>query len=263
MLYRQNPIIIIPPITLAIIFFLIATVMPALVSLPRSFFFSMLPLLVTLVGLVALFFVVLGSAGMTGRVILEGQTNLRDWRVSIRKHFRVVLGLGLVFALVFYLSSGAAGILTINLMSLLRLSPGNLFLIIRWIINSPVESLVLSLFYIILASAIIDGRGIMGSLRHGLRAVRNAPGTYSAYLGILILISTATIVIQIPLEGSMGTIVLATGRAVASPFLLIMAFLIYRNKRDVVPSQDQLPGEQLRHVSNLCPPSRAPNNTIT
>ena len=189
----------------------------------------MLPLLVILVGLAANFFVVLGSAGMTGKVILEGRTNLRDWRVSIRKHFRVVLGLGLVFVLVFYLSSAAVGILTINLMSLLRLSPGNLF--IRWIINTPVESLVLSLEYIILASAIMDGRGIMESVRHGLRAVRNGPGTYSAYLGIVILISTATIVIQIPLEGTMGTIVSEAGRAVASPFLFIMAFLIYRNKR--------------------------------
>jgi len=235
-LYRQNPIIIVPPIVLATAFVSIATIMPTLLSLHRSFFFSMLPLLVILVGLVANFFVVLGSAGMTGKVILEGQTNLRDWRVSISKYFRVVLGLGLVFALVFYLSSGATGILTISFMGL-RLSPVNLF--IRWIINTPVQSLFLSLFYIILASAIIDGRGIMGSLRHGLRAVRNGPGTYSAYLGIVILISTANIVIQIPLEGRIGTIVLEGGRAVASPFLFIMAFLIYRNKRDVVPSQEK------------------------
>ncbi|MEE9282547.1 MAG: hypothetical protein V3U49_00530 [Nitrososphaerales archaeon] len=95
-------------------------------------------------------------------------TNSRDAAFQTRARFRVVLGLVLVFALVFYLSSGATGILTISFMGLLRLSPTNLF--IRWIINTPVESLVLSLFYIILAPAISDRRGIRESIRYGLRA---------------------------------------------------------------------------------------------
>ena len=203
----------------------------SLILSPDFFLVNIIIFLATSLSALAVFLVILGQVGMTGRIILNGHTNLRDWSASIRNHFRVVLGLGLILYPVFVLSLGAANLLTFNLMSLLRLSPGNLF--IRWIINTPVESLVLSLFYIILAPAILDRRGIWESIRYGLRAVQSGPGIYLAYLGILILISTVTTIIQIPLEGSLDTIASEGGRAVSSPFLFILAFLIYSKNREV------------------------------
>ena len=121
------------------------------------------------------FFVILGLAGMTGRLVLEGHTSISDWGSSIKTHFRVLLGLGIIFGSIFILSStatlvlGASLAVSTNPLSTLRITP---------IIGDIVTSIPLSLFYVVLAPAIMEGKGLRDSLRYGVSAVRNGRRTY-------------------------------------------------------------------------------------
>ena len=241
MLYRQNPIIILPPIILAIVNLTTSGILSSLFlssfgisSSDFSFLLIAYLLLFSLIVL-ATFLVILGQAVMTGRIVLEGHTGLGDWSAIIRNRFRVVLGLGIIFGSAFSLSSTASILLGVSLAAYL-----NAFSVFRmsFIIVDVVSSIPLSLFYIVLAPAIMEGKGIRDSMRHGWRAVRSGLGVYLPYLGTLIVLSLAISIISIPIEGSIAGIVTEVVRAVSTPLLFILAFLIYRNKRGALPSNE-------------------------
>ena len=186
MLYRHNLIILLPPIILAIVSLTLATILLSVVFSSSFVFGLVISLLVIGANILVTFFVILGLAGMTGRIVLGGHTNVRDWGYSIKTHFRVVLGLGIIFGSIFILLStitlvlGASLTVSTNPFSTLRVTP---------IIRDIVTGIPLSLFYIVLAPAIMEGKGIRDSMRHGLRVVRGGPRVYVSYLGIVIITS--------------------------------------------------------------------------
>ncbi len=233
MLYRHNPIIMIPSIILAIVNLILATMLLSVIVSLSELVGLVISLLVIAVNILVTFLVVFGLAGMTGRIVLEGHTSIRDWGSSIKTRFRVILGLGIIFGSVFILSStitiGVVASLAplVNSFNIFRITP---------IVRDIVSTILLSLLYIVLAPAIMEGKGIRDSMRHDLRAVRNGLGVYLSYLGTLIVVSLVISIIPIPIEGSIANIVTEGVRAVSSPFLFIMAFLIYWNKRNVFPS---------------------------
>lgn len=248
-LYWQNPIIILPPIILAVVSYTASSILRSLLFSSPEFFSVVISLLVGSVGLLAAFLVILGQAGMTGKVILDGHTNLGDWSASIRNHFRVVLGLGIIFGLTGVLPAILSPF-TIRLAYFI--APGPLYISIRDIITTPLRAVPLSLFYLVLAPAIMEGRGIRDAFRYGLNTVRSGLGVYLPYLGIVIGISIVTLVIQelsclsiaaravdgFSCPGMIAKVMIVGVDTLSSPFLFILAFLIYRNKRDVLPSKE-------------------------
>ncbi len=237
-LYRQKPIIVLPPSVLALVNITMASInlsiLLYIMESPPSLLFFILPLLSIAVNILVSFLVIVGLAGMTRRLVLEGHTSISDWGSSIKTHFRVVLGLGIIFGSIFILSStttlvlGASLTVSTNPFSTLRITP---------IARDIVTSLPLSLFYIVLAPAMMEGKGLRDSLRHGLRAARGGLRVYVSYLGIVIIISIVITANPIPF-GETNNIVSEGVRAISSPFLFILAFLIYRNKKGLVPSTE-------------------------
>lgn len=257
-LYGRNPVLIVPPAIWAIVTFTTSSIIisqfapEGIVPVPRQSSLVSVATLIFLLGLVNIttgFLVVLGQAGMTGRVVLEGATRLRHWGASIRSHFFTVLGLGIVYGGIVVVIGAAMGVLGVSVAFLSRsiptVPPGTPptaalppLVTPLAVIYPLLMAISQSIFYILLASAVMDGRGIAGSLDYGLKVVKRGWRVYLPYLGVFIAVSLAVSLIgsfQYITQGGFSDYLLSPNvfisqglNAVFSPFLFLLAFLIYR-----------------------------------
>jgi len=203
--YKSNPMLVIPPLVSMIVTFLTSDYYlanfragtteasdPAFALYPVWFLFGFELFL----GLVALL-VILGQISMTGKVILTGKTRLSEWRVGLRRYFWRTLGIGAVFlgiavavvvlgmhvyVSVFILPAIASHPSTLAASSEFTHQPypvlGSFFLV----------AVYASIFYMCLASAVLDDKGVGASISSGFKALKKSGRSYLGFLGLFFLV---------------------------------------------------------------------------
>jgi len=252
--YRANPVLLVPPL----VAFLVSTLTSA--TLPRTSTGVGFPtitssLLMTGFGMIFLslvvsFLVILGQASMSGKTVSEGKTKLADWGSGVRRYFFRVLGIGLVFlgiVFVLFMIVGIAYALTI-LPKLITpegiVTPPTTSATVAaqpvfTLATTLIFTVTQSVFYVWLASAIIDNKGVGTSLDIGLRTIRRNFRTFLEFMALFFIVSvivtvigdlSALIGISVqPLVGSLTStsIVSQIIEKIFSPLWFLIAFELY------------------------------------
>lgn len=183
-------------------------------------------LAVSLLGLAISFILMVGQAGMSGRVVSEGRTSLDDWGMSVKRYFLRVLGLFLLYMLISFIM----GLLLIPFDLLLRpltTSPAWRYVLILLLAGAS------SIFHIILAPAVVDDKGVSDSLSLGLKTIRRQPRAFLGYVGFSYIIQlVVSSVATTETDAIIGSLSLTTMTSsiistIWSPLHFLWAFLIY------------------------------------
>jgi len=169
-----------------------------------------------------------------------------DWPKSIRKYFFRVLGIGIVYVGVLFVIFMVIGVLAIIpfLPSILGkpswptsppTPPPSLFPLSY--VFPVVFAVVQSVFYVILAPAVLDDQGVGGSIDQGLKAVKGRFQAFLGYVGfvcaVMLISSTLSSLKLPPLVGSftLSGVVSEAITAFISPLFFLIAFLIYAGSK--------------------------------
>jgi len=206
--YRTNPVMIVPPLV-AMIFLIVTSsllVPPPSPPTPQVFApelltFIFVALGIGLLNLVISFLALLGQASMAGRVVVEGKTRLVDWGKGIKKYFLRVLGIGLIYlgiiavffvimvmVLVFAMLpqlipqlGAVAPPITPQISPLI--SPTT-----SWV-TPLVTTIVSAVYYMWLAPAIIDDKGVFASLDIGTKTMRKGGKLFLGFIALFFAVS--------------------------------------------------------------------------
>lgn len=164
------------------------------------------------VTVIVTFFVILGQAGMTGRAVLEGKTTIGDWGSSIKRNFFKVLGVGLIYVGILFAFMIVVGMMTFlsilptiaeNLQRLnqtLPAAPGAPQIppsafpqLISFAMVFPVLfALAQAIFYVLLAPAVMDNKGVGSSVDHGFRTIKRSFPLFIGYAALMCVVALAT-----------------------------------------------------------------------
>jgi hypothetical protein len=191
------------------------------------------------------FLCVLGQASMTGKAVTTGKAELSDWSEGIRRYFLRVLGISLVYVGVLLLSLTLIVVMfTLTLMRMpasLQVPKSFLFLTV----NSTTIFLITalqSLFYLLLAPAIIDDKSVGASLDAGIRALRKSGLTFLSFIALFFCVSVATALLrEVPsllgaaIQPFLGSLTPAAAmsqavNAIFAPVWFLIAFIIYKEQ---------------------------------
>jgi len=263
--YRMNPVLILPPLVM-MMFSLITSFMmvtPSVSPTSQGFAPELLTLALVAFGVLFLnliisFLVLLGQASMTGKVVLEGKTRLSDWGRGIKRYTLRVLGIGLIYV----------GIVMVFFMFVMLIS---MFVILPQFISqlgkvtpsqalqiSPLTSMTIgsvtallttiasAIFYIWLAPAVIDDKGVSASLQAGTEAIGKSGKTFLGFIALFLSVSLVPVLIGAtptyfgttvqPASLSYVTPTLIVSQVVTtifSPLWFLMAFTIYSEQKAV------------------------------
>ena len=207
--YRMNPVLVVPPLV-AMIFSLITSLMlvppPTLeVFAPELLTFIFVVFGILLLNLVIYLIALLGQASMAGKVVVEGKTRLIDWAKGIKKYFLRVLGIGLIYfgiIIVFFMLIGIIVALAMlpQIISQMDKAPPPTPQIspLTSMVTSGVTVLLMTIasavFYIWLAPAVIDDKGVFASLDMGTKTMRKGG---KAFLGFIALFFTVSVIAEL------------------------------------------------------------------
>ena len=262
--YRTNPVMIVPPLVAMIIPIITSSLLappPALptpqVFAPELLGFIFMAFGVFLMNLVISFLALLGQASMAERVVVEGKTRLVDWGKGIKKYFLRVLGIGLIYLgiiavffvlmvmiLVFAMlpqlipQLGEVPSPTPQISPLVSATTG-------WV-TPLVTTIVSAVFYMWLAPAIIDDKGVFASLDMGTKAMRKEGKLFLGFIALFLVVSAgARLINTLPIYmGIMVPSVCYVGFCVTpthvvsqvvttlfSPLWFLIAFTIYSEQK--------------------------------
>lgn len=266
--YRTNPVMIVPPLVAMIIPIITSSLLapPPALPTPRVFAPELLGFIfmafgVFLMNLVISFLALLGQASMAERVVVEGKTRLVDWGKGIKKYFLRVLGIGLIYlgiiAVFFVLM---VMILVFAMLPQLipqlgevpsptppitpQISP-LISATTSWV-TPLVTTIVSAIFYMWLAPAIIDDKGVFASLDMGTKAMRKEGKLFLGFIALFLVVSAgAQLINTLPIYmGIMVPSVCYVGFCVTpthivsqvvttlfSPLWFLIAFTIYSEQK--------------------------------
>lgn len=262
--YRMNLVMVVPPVV-AMICPIITSFLLALPPTPPTGVFTpeLLGFIyaafgVFLMNLVISFLALLGQASMAGRVVVEGKTRLIDWGKGIKKYSLRVLGIGLI-----YLGIIAVFFVLMVMILMFAMLPQ---LISQFGLPTPsttpqisplisattslvtllVMTIVSAVFYVWLAPAIIDDRGVFASLDIGTKAMRKEGKLFLGFIVLFFVVSAgAQLINTLPIYlGIMVPSVCYGGFCVTptqivsqvittlfSPLWFLIAFTIYSEQK--------------------------------
>jgi len=209
--YRTNPVMIVPPLV-AMIFLIVTSsllVPPPTPTTPLVFAPELLTSIFVALGIGLLnsiisFLALLGQASMAGRVVVEGKTRLIDWGKGIKKYFLRVLGIGviyvaiiglffvlmvmvLVFAMLPQLISQLGAVAPPTPPITPQISP-LISATTSWV-TPLVTTIVSGVFYMWLAPAIIDDKGVFASLDIGTKTMRKGGKLFLSFIALFFAVS--------------------------------------------------------------------------
>jgi len=194
--YRSNPILLVPSLvafTLSLLdSFVVYSVIPllkAVQTFERSNpnLMDLMPITFMLAGIwifysVIDFLVALTRTSLTGKVVSEGST--RGWTTGIKKCFLGVLGVFLVLSWVIQ------PVLNIADFLFPKVAVGSPAWLVQGMFESFLHVLVFSVYYVWLASAILDAKGALASVRLGSKAISANKKTFAGFVAITFMTST-------------------------------------------------------------------------
>ncbi len=250
--YKANPVLFVPPLIAFIVSILTSAILPQGVS--REGFpaitidLLMMGFGVLFLMLVVSFLVILGQANMSKKVLTKGKTTLADWGSGVRRYFLKVLGIGLVFLSIVFILFMVVGIAYAFTILPEMITP-------EGIVSPPITptpqttymgwamTLIMvvaqSFFYIWLAPAIINDKGVGTSLDLGIKAIKKNGRVFVSFIILFFIVSaiamliedfsTITGVTMRPLVGSLTSakIVSQIIERIFSPLWFLIAFTIY------------------------------------
>jgi hypothetical protein len=199
--------------------------------------------------LVVSFLVILGLANMSGKVVKQGKTTLDDWSAGVRKYFFRVFGIGLVFLgiiLILFMIVGVAYVLTVLpemitsegvMRPPITSTPQTAYM--SWVMTL-IMTVASSIFYVWLAPAILDNKGVGASLDMGVKTIRSSSRIFVGFIILFFIVSAIATVIKVlpsmigldvqPIIGSLTytSIVSQIIERIFSPLWFLIAFTIYR-----------------------------------
>lgn len=266
--YRVNPVMVVPPLV-AMIFPIITSFLlapPPTPPTPRVFAPELLGFIfvafgVFLMNIVISFLALLGQASMAGRVVVEGKTRLIDWGKGIKKYFLRVLGIGLiylgiiavffvimvmmlVFAMLPQLIPQLGAVAPPTPPTTPQISP-LISATTSWV-TPLVMTIVSAVFYMWLAPAIIDDKGVFASLDFGTKTMRKEGKLFLGFIALFFVVSAgAQLINMLPTYlGIMVPSVCYVGFCVTpthivsqvittlfSPLWFLIAFAIYSEQK--------------------------------
>lgn len=257
--YRMNPIIIAPS--------LVGMIVPLITSLllkppaPSAFTpefpsFVFVALGVLLLNLIISYLALLGQASIAGKVVVEGKTRLTDWGRGTKKYFFKVLGIGLIYLgilLIFFILIMMMAVFAMLPQLISRMgivTPPSTPLISPSItvatgsVTALLMTIASSVFYMWLAPAIIDDKGVFASLDAGTKAIRKGG---KAFLGFIIFFFVVSVFVQLiiggtplalgvpiqPVWGIVAPTYIVSGiiGTIFSPLWFLIAFTIYNEQK--------------------------------
>lgn len=251
--YKANPVLFVPPFVAFIVSILTSAILPRDVSregVPAiTSDLVMAGFGVLFLMLVVSFLVILGQANMSGKAIKEGKTTLGDWGAGVRKYFFRVFGIGLVFLgiiLILFMIVGVAYALTVLpemitsegvMRPPITSTPQTAYM--GWVMTF-IMSVASSAFYIWLAPAILDNKGVGASLDMGVKTIRMSSRVFVSFIILFFIVSAiATVIKDLPsmigldIQPIIGSLTLTSILSqiierIFSPLWFLMAFTIYR-----------------------------------
>ena len=213
--YRVNPIMIVPPLV-AMVFPLIASLL-LVPPTPKAFAPEFLSFIfmafgVLLLNLIVSFLALLGQASMAGRVVAEEKTRLTDWGKGIKKYSLRVLGIGLiylgiivvffvligmiiVFAMLPQLISQLGGIVTPPTPPLTPLITPSITMATTGV-TALLMTIASAVFYMWLAPAVVDDKGVFVSLDAGTKTIRKGGKAFLGFIALFFIVSAIAQMIE-------------------------------------------------------------------
>ena len=253
--YRMNPVIIVPPLVGMVVPLVTSLLLkPPVPSQPYTselFRFVFLAFGVLLLNLIVSFLVVVGQASMAGKVVVEGKTRLADWSKGVKKYALRVLGIGLIYLgilVAFFMLLVMIFVFAMlpQLMSQIgKVTPPSTPLISPSVtkamgaVTALLMTIASSVFYMWLAPAIIDNKGVFASLDAGTKAIRKCG---KAFLGFLALFFAVSVTVQLigapvmlgaqPVWSVVTPMHMVSGviAIIFSPLWFLIAFTIYQSQ---------------------------------
>jgi hypothetical protein len=251
--YKANPVLFVPAFVAFIVSILTSAILPRDVSregVPAiTSDLVMVGFGVIFLMLVVSFLVILGQASMSGKAIKEGKTALGDWGVGVRKYFFRVFGIGLVFlgiVLILFMIVGVVYVLTVLpemitsegvMRPPITSAPQTTYM--SWVMTL-VMTVASSFFYLWLAPAVLDNKGVGASLDMGVKTIRSSSKVFVGFVILFFIVSAISTAIQNlpsmigldvqPIIGSLTftSILSQIIERVFSPLWFLMAFSICR-----------------------------------
>jgi hypothetical protein len=251
--YRMNLVLFVPPFVALIMSIAASGILPGVGMGALPTFTPSLLMMgfgVIFLNLVVSFLVILGQASMSGNVVSEGKTKLADWGSGVRKYFFRVLGIGLVFLGIMFVLFMIVGIaIALTILPKLITPEGTVAppTTPTTLTAQPMFSLAMtilftvaqSIFYVWLAPAILDDKGVGTSLDMGVKAVRKTGRAFVGFIAFFFIVSAiATLIGDLPaiiginvqpLVGSLTStrIVSQIIERIFSPLWFLIAFELY------------------------------------
>lgn len=258
--YRMNPVLFVPPLVALLVSVLTSGILPKAgaqglpITLPTL---AMVGFGVAFLSLVVSFLVILGQASMSGKAVSQGKTKLVDWSSGVKKYFFRVLGISLIFLGIFLLLFAIVGVayaLTI-LPKLITpqgvVTPSSTMaatFTAKWTATLSLAmalpiTVAQSVFYVWLAPAILDDKGVGTSLDLGVKAVRKS---WRAFLAFIVLFFVVSVIVALvndlpavigigaqPLVGSLTSTSILSQiiEKVFSPLWFLIAFELYHESK--------------------------------
>jgi hypothetical protein len=234
-LYRQNPILLVPPLLFLAVSTLASLGAPQPASVPGNASLTnalvALPLLV--VTLLVGFVTALGQGGFTARLLVAGRTHMADWGHTLRRAWRPTLGVSVVYlalAVIFLTVSVVVDFLT-GVSPPPPLSLGSLL--------PPVLTGIPQALYVMwLAPIMVDHRPAREALDTGIRAARQRKREFGGFLGLLLVVSfLGGLIAQLPFAGALTGAVAPEAvlsqllLSVFSPLWYLLGFQLYATSR--------------------------------
>lgn len=209
--YRRNPVMVVPPLAATILLIVTSSLLvpPPSPPTPRVFAPELLTYVFVALGIGLLnsiisFLALLGQASMAGRVVVEGETRLIDWGKGVKKYSLRVLGIGLIYVgivAVFFVLVVMVVVFSMlpQLMSRMgevapptppitpQMSP-LVSATTSWMLPL-VTAIVSAVFYMWLAPAVIDDKGVFASLDIGTKAMRKEGKLFLGFIVLLFAVS--------------------------------------------------------------------------
>jgi len=253
-IYRENPVIAVPPVTVMIAYMLTSWLTPISgvnndVSTNYFVGFGIL-----FMNLAVPFLGLLGQASMAGKIVDGGKADLDDWIEGIRAYFSRVLGVSLIylgtFMILAILLMGAyftsvimplvsqIGLITDETVTPALNSPMFIAIVLGFVL---IDAAATAFLYMWTASIVFDDQSVFDSLRLGSRASKEGRLKFLGLIAIMFVASGITALLNyLPLylglsteliisQGyyTLSTLVSQTIRAIFSPLWLLIAFTIY------------------------------------
>ena len=186
---------------------------------------------------------------MCGKIVAGGRASIRDWPVGVKTYFFRVFGIVLVFAGIFFVFVIIGSVAFIIYLLSQIMTPDGMIrqpTAIASVVGSIIwplmllASLAVAVFFVSLAPAILDDKGVVTSVGMGLRMVRRGGVVFAGYAILILAVSAVTTLlnnfpraIELTQQSRLGTITVTSIASqllgvVIGPLWILTAFHIYR-----------------------------------